>query len=64
MPKMAKNSPKWSKFGPNQCNSDITKLGMSQNYVESDIDCPKTIFQTSKIFNLPKMAQNGPKWPK
>ena len=44
MPKMAKNGPKWPKFGPNTCNSDISKLEMSQNYVESHTDCPETIF--------------------
>ena len=40
------------------------KLEMSQNGVDSDTDYPETIFQKSKIFNMPKMAQNGPKWPK
>ena len=35
MPKMAKNGPKWPKFGPNTCNFDIFKLEMSQNYEES-----------------------------
>ena len=59
MPKMAKNGPKWPKFGPNTCNFDIFKLEMSQNYVESHTDCPETIFQKSKIFDMPKMAQNG-----
>ena len=59
MPKMAKNGPKWPKFGPNTCNFDIFKLEMSQNYVESHTDCPETIFQKSKMFNLPKMVQNG-----
>ena len=32
---------------------------MSQNGVDSDTDYPETIFQKSKIFNMPKMAQNG-----
>ena len=59
MPKMAKNGQKWPKFGPNTCNFDIFKLEMSQNYVESHTDCPETIFQKSKIFDMPKMAQNG-----
>ena len=59
MPKMAKNGPKWPKCGPNTCNFDIFKLEMSQNYVESHTDCPETIFQKSKIFDMPKMAQNG-----
>ena len=51
--------PKWPKIAQNGPNCDITKLGMSQNYVESDIDCPETIFKKSKIFDMPKMAQNG-----
>ena len=59
MPKMAKNGPKWPKFGPNTCNFDIFKLEMSQNYVESHTDCPETIFQKSKIFDMPKMAKNS-----
>ena len=59
MPKMAKNGPKWLKFGPKTCNFDIFKLEMSQNYVESHTDCPETIFQKSKIFDMPKMAKNS-----
>ena len=59
MPKMAKNGPKWPKFGPNTCKFDIFKLEMSQNYVESHTDCPETIFQKSKIFDMPKMAKNS-----
>ena len=45
---MAQKSPKGPKFGPNKCNCDISNLGMSQNYVESDTDCPETILQKSK----------------
>ena len=59
MPKMATNGPKRPKFGPNTCNFDIFKLQMSQNYVKSNTDCPESIFQKSKIFNMPKMAHNG-----
>ena len=61
MPKIAKNGPNWPKFGPNTCNFGIFKLEMSQNYVESHTDCPETIIQESKIFDMPKMPQNGPK---
>ena len=59
MPQMARNGPKWPKFGPNTWNFDIFKLEMSQDYVESHTDCPETIFQKSKIFDMPKMPQNG-----
>ena len=62
MAKMAKNGPKWPKFGPNTCNFDIFKLEMSQYYVESHTDCPETIIQESKIFDMPKcpkMAKNS-----
>ena len=59
MPKIAKNGPNWPKFGPNTCHFDIFKLEMSQNYVESHTDCPETISQKSKIFDMPKMTQNG-----
>ena len=59
MSKMAKNGPKWPRFGPNTCNFDIFKLEISQNYVESHTDCPATIFQKAKIFDMLKMAQNG-----
>ena len=61
MPKIAKNGPNWPKFGPNTCHFDIFKLEMSQNYVESHTDCPETIIQEAKIFDMPKMPQNGPK---
>ena len=59
MPKMAKNGQKWPKFDPNTCNFDFFKLEMSRYYVESHTDCPKIIFQTLKIFDIPKMAQEG-----
>ena len=32
---------------------------MSQNYEESHTDCPETIIQKSKIFDMPKMAKNS-----
>ena len=60
---MAQNGQKWpkmAKFCGNTCYSDIFQLEMSQNYVESHTDCPETIFQKSIIFDMPKMAQNGP----
>merc|ERR1719369_2399198 len=56
---MAKNGPKWPKFGPNTCKFEIFKLEMSQNYVESHTDCPEANFQKSKIFDMPKMAKNS-----
>ena len=37
---------------------------MSQLHVKSDTDYREQISKKSKILNMPKMAQNGPKWPK
>ena len=37
---------------------------MSQLYVKSDNDYSEKISKKSKILNMPKMAQNCPKWPK
>ena len=64
MPKMAQNGPKWPKLGPNTFYFCIFRLKMTQLYVESDADSPGKISKKSKICNMPKMAQNGPKWPK
>ena len=51
MVKMAKNGPKWLKFGPNTYIFDILKLGMSQNGVDSDTDYPGTIVKKYRVFN-------------
>ena len=32
--------------------------------MQSDTYYPEKTFKKSKILNMPKMAQNGPKWPK
>ena len=64
MPKMAKNSPKWPKLGPNTLYSRIFGLRVSQPNVKSDTDYPENILKKSKILNMPQKAQNGPKWPK
>ena len=37
---------------------------MSQLYVKSDTDYPEKISKKSKILNIPKKAQDGPKWQK
>ena len=63
MPKMAQNGPKWPKLGPNTLYSRISGLKVSQPNVQSDTDYPENISKKSKIFNMPKMAQNGPKSP-
>ena len=64
MPKMAQNGPKWPKLGPNSCYFCIFGLKVSQPNVKTDTDYPENISKKSKILNMPKMAQNGPKWPK
>ena len=64
MPKMAQNGPKWPKLGPNTFYFCIFGLKMSQLHVKSDTDYREQISKKSKILNMPKMAQNGPKWPK
>ena len=60
----AQKGPKWPKLGPNTFYFCIFGLKMSQLYVKSDNDYSEKISKKSKILNMPKMAQNGPKWPK
>ena len=64
MPKMAQNGPKWPKLGPNTFYFCILRLEISQLYVKIDNDYSEKISKKSQILNMPKMAQNGPKWPK
>ena len=64
MPKKAQNDPKWPKLGRNTFYFCISGLKMSQLYVESDNDYSEKISNKSKILNMPKKAQKGPKWPK
>ena len=58
MPKMAQNSPKWPKLGPNTFYFCMFGLNMSQLYVQSDTDYPEKISKNSKNF---AHAQIGPK---
>ena len=64
MPKMAQNGPKGPKLGPNTFNFCISGLKMSYLYVKRYTDYPEKIPKKSQILNMPKKAQNGPKWPK
>ena len=65
MLKMAQNGPKGPKLGPDTFYFCILGLKMSYHYVKSDTDYPiKKIPKKSKILNMPKKAQKGPKWPK
>ena len=63
MPKKGQNGPKWPELGPNIFYFCIFELNMSQLYEKSDTDYPERIFKKYKILNMPKKAQNGPKWP-
>ena len=60
----AQKGPKWQKLGPNTLYSCIVGLKMSQLNVKSDTNYPEKISKKYQIFNMPKKAQDGPKWQK